>query len=335
MPIKTFFLNLIMERYSRQIVFIGMENQEKLSRSTVAVVGLGGIGSIAAEILARAGVNLIIIDRDIVEKNNLQRQNYIENDIGKPKSFALAERLRKINSDISIKSYFDDFNPFTIEMLKGADIILDGLDNLESRFILNDYSMKNNITFAYCSAIRNEGFFKLFNGSPCLRCIFDKRHTIETCESSGIVNTITNFIATIAVNEIIKYIISGKAVEEMIHVNTSKPSFDLIKIKRGKDCKACNGIYEYLDNKKESYVSMVCDNSYHISLQKKVKINIHELGSKLKNNSDITEIKESDTFLGLTYRKNKITLFNDGRMIIRNISSENEAKSLASKIIGF
>src|SRR3989344_532776 len=323
-----------MDRYSRQVIFIGMENQERLNKSTVAIIGLVGIGSPAAEMLARAGVNLILIDRDIVEKSNLQRQNYKEEDVGNPKAFALAERLKGINSEISIKAYFDDFNPFTIDMLKGAGIILDGLDNLESRFILNDYCLKNKIPFTYCSALMDEGFFAFFNSSPCLRCILDKRHTTETCESAGVVNTITNFIATTAVNEIIKYIISGTAAEEMIHVNTKKPSFDLIKIKKRKNCPACHGIYEYLDNKKKTHVSMVCDNSYHVATQKKIKINIPELGSKLKRNSDIKEINENDIFLGLTYGKNKITLFKDGRMIIRNVSSESEAKSIASKIIG-
>ena len=312
-------------------MFIGMENQEKLSKSTVAIVGLGGIGSPAAEMLARSGVNLILIDRDVVEKSNLQRQNYNEDNIGKPKSLALAEKLIKINSDISIRSYFDDFNPFTVDMLKGADVILDGLDNLESRFILNDYCMKNSIPFAYCSAIRDEGFFAFFNGSPCLRCVFDKKNTSETCETSGVMNSITNFIATVAVNEIVKYIISGKAAKEMIHVNTTKLSFDIIKTKKGKGCKTCNGIYEYLNSNKKTYVSMVCDNSYHVATQKKIEINIHELGNKLKKNSDIKEIKENDVFLGLNYGKNEITVFKDGRMIIRNASSESEAKSIASR----
>src|SRR3989344_6780633 len=109
-----------MDRYSRQIIFIGTENQEKLSKSTVAIVGLGGIGSPAAEMLARSGVNLILIDRDIVEKSNLQRQNYNEDNVGKPRAHILAEKLKEINNDISIKAYFDDFNPFTVDMLKGA-----------------------------------------------------------------------------------------------------------------------------------------------------------------------------------------------------------------------
>ena len=194
--------------------------------------------------------------------------------------------------------------------------------------------MKNNIPFAYCSAIRDEGFFAFFNGSPCLRCIFDKRNTTETCETSGVMNSITSFIATAAVNEIMKYIISGKTVKEMVHVNTTKLSFDIIKIKKRKGCETCNGIYEYLDNNKKTYVSMVCDNSYHIATHKKIEINIHELGMKLKRNSDIKEIKENDVFLGLNYGKNEIILFKDGRMIIKNASSESEAKSIASKIIG-
>jgi adenylyltransferase/sulfurtransferase len=324
-----------MDRYSRQIILIGNENQQKLNRATVAVVGLGGIGSVAAEMLARAGINIILVDRDVVEKNNLQRQNYSEDDVGRPKAEALAKRLGNINSDISIKAFFDDFNPFTADMLNGADLVIDGLDNLESRFILNDYCLKNKLPLAYCSAIRDEGFFAFFDGRACLRCIFDKKHTAETCETDGVLPTITNFIASVAANEVIKYIITGNAAEEMIHVNTTKPFFNLMKYKKRKGCRACQGIYEFLNNEKSSYVSMVCDNSYHIASKKKLSINSDELGTKLGKNPSFRDIVTNDVFLGVTYGNNKIILFNDGRMIIRNVSSEKEAKSIAAKIIGF
>jgi len=178
-------------RYLRQEIFreIGKKGQSKLRKSTVAIVGLGALGSVSAELLARAGIGkLIVIDRDIVELSNLQRQSlYDESDIGKPKAIAAKEKLSKINSEIKIDIFIDDLNRENIDKIlslrgkyidekfnkivennkknkNNIDLILDCTDNLETRFLVNDFSIKNKIPFIYSSAVGSKGY--VFNVMP-------------------------------------------------------------------------------------------------------------------------------------------------------------------------
>src|SRR3989344_9585267 len=196
-------------RYIRQEIFseIGKEGQKRLRKSSVAIVGLGALGSVSAELLARAGIGkLILIDRDVVELSNLQRQAlYDESDIGKPKALAAKEKLRKINSEIEIEFYIDDLNFENIGKIinvKSADLILDCTDNLETRFLINDFSIKNKITFIYSSAVGSKGY--IFNviqkKTACLKCFLKEAAQLGTCETVGVLNTITNLISSIQAN---------------------------------------------------------------------------------------------------------------------------------------
>jgi len=188
-------------RYSRQEIFIGKENQKILENSTVSIVGLGALGSTAADLLARSGINLILIDRDLIDITNLQRQSlFTEEDIDKPKALITKEKLQEINSNIKIKPYFQDLTHKNINLIK-SDLIIDCTDNLETRFLINEYSKKNNIPFIYGSAIKDKGYiFNILKNNPCLNCILKNSKTTETCETTGVLNTITNLIASIQVN---------------------------------------------------------------------------------------------------------------------------------------
>ena len=193
-------------RYIRQEIFreVGKKGQNKLGNSTVAIVGLGALGSVSSELLARAGIGkLILIDRDIVELSNLQRQGlFDESDAGKPKSLSAKEKLAEINSEIKIDFFIDDLNFNNIEKLipiKNIGLILDCIDNLETRFLINDYCMKNKIPFIYSSAIGTKGY--VFNiipdkDSPCLRCFLQEAAKLDTCETAGVLNSIPHLISS-------------------------------------------------------------------------------------------------------------------------------------------
>src|SRR3989344_2817250 len=177
-------------RYIRQEIFkeIGKIGQQKIGKSAIAIVGLGALGSVSAELLARAGISrLILIDRDVVELSNLQRQSlFDESDIGKPKALAAKEHLNKINSDVEIDFFIDDLNYNNINKIipiknpnneknnkqvkNQISLILDCTDNLESRFLINDFSTKNKIPFIYSSAVESKGYvFDIIpNKTACL-----------------------------------------------------------------------------------------------------------------------------------------------------------------------
>ena len=212
-------------RYIRQEIFkgIGKKGQKKLGKSIVAIIGLGALGSNSAELLARAGIGrLILVDRDVVELSNLQRQRlFDEKDIGKPKALAARERLTKINSGINIDFFIDDLNFENInQVLKNKiDLILDCTDNLETRFLINDFCIKNKFPFIYSSAVGSKGYvFDIVPGkTPCLRCFLKEATHLDTCETIGVLNAITNLISSIQANEALKILLNKKLnVSELV-----------------------------------------------------------------------------------------------------------------------
>lgn len=220
-----------MDRYSRQIAFIGKSNQEKISRATVAIIGLGALGSVSSELLARSGIGkLILIDPDFIELNNLQRQSmYREKDVGHLKVDAARKCLGRINSKLRIIKINKAITSTTIETIK-CDIILDCTDNIETRRVINQYCMQKWIPWVYASAIRDEGYVHVFMpNNACYECLFPNAKDNESCCTSGVLNSLTHIVASLQVNECMKIII-GKPTKELIHVNIGKPSLDIIKI---------------------------------------------------------------------------------------------------------
>jgi len=304
-------------RYSRQEILIGKKAQNILKNSKVAIIGLGALGTVSAELLARAGVNLTLIDRDLIELTNLQRQLFQEKDINKPKALILKEKLKKINSNIKIFSHFEHLDYENINLLK-SNLILDCTDNLETRFLINEFSIKNKIPFIYSSAIKNQGYVFNILGKPCLKCLLKKSITTETCETSGVLNTITNSISSIQVNEAIKILTKNSPEKDLIYLNLENNSLSKIKVKSDKNCPVCNNKFEYLEGKK-SNISKYC-NSYIF----KEKFNYNLVKAKLKKLGS-KEIQKAIIF-------DKITIF--PKSIIIKTNSEKEAKSLYSRYIG-
>src|SRR5271157_4504383 len=210
------------DRYSRQVLFreIGAEGQKKLSQSRVAIVGCGATGSALASLLSRSGVGTLrILDRDYVEPSNLQRQSlFDENDAREsvPKAIAAARQIARFNSQIAVEPHVADLIPANIDsLLGGCDLILDGTDNFETRYLINDYALKNSVAWIYAAAVGSYAVTMnvLPGETACLACIFPEspRGTIETCETAGILNSAVNLVASIAASEALKFLVGARS----------------------------------------------------------------------------------------------------------------------------
>ncbi len=306
-------------RYSRQEKVLGKENQEKLINSTVAIVGLGATGSSSAELLTRAGVsNLILIDRDYIEESNLQRQHlFTEKDVNKPKAEVVEKYLKKINSKVKVKSYFDNLDENNINLLK-ADIILDCTDNLKTRFLINEYSIKENIPWIYSAVIRNSGY--IFNSIPektCLRCFVIEASNLETCETSGVMNSASTLVSSLQVSEAIKILTKQDYEKDLIFVNLTNNSLDKIKVKKNKNCPACNKQFEYLTGKKKQKIISFCGRDTYL------------IYGDFKYNKLKQKYKGKD--LGKSFIYKDMTFFKDKVMI--KSKTKKEALSLYSKYV--
>lgn len=310
-------------RYSRQELFdkIGKEGQELLGKSKVAVIGLGATGSSSAELLARAGIGeLILIDRDIVELDNLQRQSlYNEEDIGNVKAEAIKNHLKKINSEVSIKALVMDLDYRNVDSLK-ADLILDCTDNIETRNLINEYCRKNKISWIYSGVIGSNGLILNVTGDYCFNCVFDniKSELLGTCDTKGVLNTIVKVISGIQVNEALKILTKKAYSQELIYFNIWDNKLEKTKVKKSNKCKVCNGVYDYLDGKKGKDVVKMCGRGVYQIKGKKF---------------DLTKLKLEGKLTKYCLINKDFTIFNDGRVFIKAESKEN-AKSLYSRFIG-
>ncbi|MGR3311545.1 MAG: ThiF family adenylyltransferase, partial [Candidatus Brocadiales bacterium] len=284
-------MNNTSNRYSRQILFnnIGEEGQWLLERSFAIILGCGALGSVSANLLTRAGVGRIkIIDRDFIEENNLQRQIlFDEEDIkkGLPKAIAAQEKLQKVNSSIVIEGVVSDVNYTNIEgLMNGANVIIDGLDNFESRFLLNDYCVKNSIPWIYGACIGSTGLTMNIVPAiktPCLRCVLESlppAGTSPTCDTTGIIGSIAAVIASIQATEaiklltknidamskdLIKYDIWDGKIQK-VHISSASnqvpsPSMGEGRGEGDNGCPTCKqGNYEFLNASAGSWTTTIC-----------------------------------------------------------------------------
>ncbi|PYX35822.1 MAG: thiamine biosynthesis protein ThiF [Acidobacteria bacterium] len=333
------------ERYSRQILFsgIGAEGQNRLSAAHVAVVGCGATGSAVAALLARSGVGTIrIIDRDYVEPSNLQRQTLFDEADAReslPKAVAAARRIAAFNSQIMVEPQVVDLTPENIEaLLEGARLILDGTDNFETRYLLNDYAVKNGVPWIYAAAVGSYAVsLNVLPGkTACLACVFPDlpQGTFETCETAGILNSAVSLVASIEASEALKMLIG---VEDKIR--RTLISFDVwtnehAEVQAGKPrvaCRACG---------QKDFVHLEGQGRPHITLCGRNSVQIHErhrpvdfrmLNERLKPHG---EVRHNDFVLKFWRTPYEMTLFPDGRAIIKGTTDAGVARSLYARFVG-
>ena len=335
------------ERYSRQILFrgIGEEGQRRLIASRVVIVGCGATGSALAGLLARAGVGrLRIIDRDYVEPSNLQRQSlFDEEDASQslPKAIAAARRISAFNSEIAVEAKVEDLVPVNIEaLLEGFDLILDGTDNFETRYLINDYAVSRMRPWIYSAAVGS--YAVTLNVLPgetsCLACIFpdSPRGLVETCETSGILNSAVNLVASIAATEALKFLVGGSAAPGL---RRTLLSFDLwtnehAEISAGKPrpgCRACGEKdFVHLAGEGRAHITLCGRNSVQIH-ERQRPIDFGELGARLRPHG---HVRHNDFVLKFWHDPYEMTLFPDGRAIIKGTTDTAVARSLYARFVG-
>lgn len=336
------------ERYSRQILFnqIGKDGQEKLLKSRVLLVGCGALGAAHAEVLARAGVGFLrIIDRDFVEFTNLQRQTlYSENDAKErlPKAVAAKNRLAEINSEIEIDAIVADVNHSNIEgYIKDVDLILDGTDNFQIRYLLNDACVKHKKTWIYGAAVSSYGTtMTIFpNETPCLRCIFEEMPSAgssPTCDTAGVIQPIISSVSAIQTTEAIKILTGNTDAlhKSLIQIDVWQNDWRKIKLsKPNEDCECCGRRnFEFLDAETNEFSAVLCGrNAVQIAPPKPAKIDLQMLSERLKQHG---EIMQNEYLMRLKFGNYELTIFSDARAIIRGTDDISEARSIYAKYIG-
>jgi adenylyltransferase/sulfurtransferase len=331
------------DRYSRQILLknIKEEGQAKLAKKKVGVIGCGALGTTIANNLVRAGIGYLrVVDRDIIELNNLQRQNlFNENDIGSSKAGVIAEKLRKINSEVRIESIADDVNYENVEkIIKDMDIVLDGTDNMLVRFLINDACVKNNIPWIYGGAIETYGVTMniIPHETPCFRCLIHdlpETGSLATCDTVGVLNTIPAIIGSIQSTEALKILLGKDINKGLLSYDVWIQSFNNIEIKRRDDCKCCiKHDFEFLNAiKKETMVSLCGKGAIQITPVNEVEISFEDLGKKLQKLGAVDYHKLLIRFKIPNYELN---IFKNGRTIVIGTNDMKIAKSLYAKYIG-
>ena len=333
------------DRYSRQTMFPGIDEggQAKLLSSSVAIIGCGALGCNIATLLVRAGVGKIkIVDRDFIEYHNLQRQVlFDEDDIenGLPKAIAAERYLRKVNSTVEIQGIVTDVNYTNIEQLcSGADVILDGLDNFETRFLINDFALKHKVPWIYGGAIASYGMtMNVIPGeTPCFRClqpILPPSVNTPTCETAGIVGTTPAIIGSIQATEALKILLGAKEINrEIISIDVWAGTFDHIKMEPSERCPACIGVYEFLEAKFAIKATSLCGQNRAVQVvNTKVKaIALDKLVARLKG---VSNVRQNEYMLRFDVDDYEIIVFPDGRAIIKNTIDEPQAKRLYSRYV--
>jgi len=224
-------------RYERNLPIIGEEGQKKLEKSSVGIIGVGGIGSVAALYLAQAGTNLVLIDKEEVMENNLNRQVlYTKGDVGRPKIEAAVDRLLEANPEIEVTGYFSDLES---DYFKDCQFVIDGTDNMETRYRLND-ELFGKIPFSYGGAIRMNGMVSTFvKDGPCLRCLYPKVE-VPGCDIGGILGPVAGAIGLVEALEAIKSI-TGKGellVGKLLRIDFEKNDYRVLEYEKKKGC-AC------------------------------------------------------------------------------------------------
>ncbi len=342
-------LDLQYSRYARQMRFapLGVEGQKRLLDSRALVVGCGALGSVIANTLARAGVGkLRIVDRDFLELNNLQRQVlYDEDDVaaGLPKAIAAKSRLVRINSQIEIDALVADVDHANIErLLAGVDCLVDGTDNFETRFLLNDAAVKLGIPWVYGGCLGAEGqtLTVLPGQTPCLRCLMPDPPppgSSPTCDSAGILGTVIGVIASWEANEAIK-ILSGHP-EATSRVWTVLDLWDntarQIKLAGAKvaDCPCCvKREFPWLSGQRGSHTAILCGrNAVQLSFPGRDAVSLDELASKL---AAVGQVTRNKYLVRATIGEHQLTVFPDGRAVIGGTEDVAEARSVYAKYVG-
>jgi adenylyltransferase/sulfurtransferase len=336
------------ERYSRQVRFaaIGAAGQARIGASRVAVIGCGALGSASVDLLARSGVGeIVIVDRDFVEISNLQRQVlFDEADAAAqvPKAVAAAKAVGRINSQVKVRPLIADVTSSNIEeIVSGAQIVIDGTDNFETRYLLNDACVKLGLPWVYGGVIGASGMAMaiLPGETPCLRCIYPDGQAagvLATCETAGVIGAIVTLVAAVQWAEAVKILLGDHQ-----HLNRGLATFDLwtndyllaTGFPRQADCPCCvQRRFDYLEARNTSQTTTLCGrNAVQVSPGQPLRLDLAELGRRL---ASAGAVSASPYLVRLAVDGHEITVFADGRAIVKGTSELGTARMLYARYVG-
>jgi len=333
-------------RYSRQSRFapLGEDGQARIRRASVAIVGCGALGTVEAEILVRAGAGRVrIIDRDFVEWSNLQRQFLFEEADaaeGLPKAVAAARRLSRVNAEVSVEPLVADLTPVNIDdLLEGMDLILDGSDNFEVRFLLNDYAVRAGIPWIYAAAVGSYGLkLAIVPGSTaCLRCVYPEppsQGIQPTCETDGVLAPVTSAIASLACGDALKILARGaeSIAPRLTTIDTwSDEIRQTAPPARDPDCPCCaRHEFVHLDGRRRAPISLCGRNAVQIH-ERFRPVDLADLARRL---APLANVRANDFAVRASIDGYELTVFPDGRAIIKGTSDPAVARSLYARYVG-
>lgn len=330
------------DRYRRQLVLpeIGAVGQQTLSGSRVVLVGLGALGSVSADLLARAGVgHLRLVDRDVVDLTNLQRQTlYAEDDVDLPKAEAAATRLQAVNGSIEVEAVPKDVHAANVvSVLQDANLILDGTDNLETRYLLNEAAMEAHQAFVYGGAVGTSGMVFAIRSpeTACFRCLTPSRPSpgsLPTCETAGVLNATSAMVGAVQASEAIRLLLREPPSGELIVLEGWPARLQRIRVARRSNCPACaKGEREFLRARRPAVLAALCGGD---------TISLDPLGSALdldvlgRRLSRVGAVHRAGSVLVADVEGHHLTLFPDGRALIRGVADEAAARSVYAKYVG-
>ena len=332
------------DRYSRQVLFapIGELGQQRLSRSSVVLAGCGAIGSAAASLLARAGIGrLRIIDRDFVEFSNLQRQSlFTEEDARQslPKAVAAARTISSFNSQIEVDPQVADLTPENANaLLASADLILDATDNFETRYLINDFAISRKLPWIYAAAVGS--YCATMNVLPgetaCLACLFPAPSTpTETCDTVGILNSAVSLVASIQCTEAVKLLVGAHSALRRTLLSWNLWTNERAEVAAHRpraDCRVCvRQIFDHLEGKARAHVTLCGRNSVQIHEAER-SIDFADMTQKLVPHG---RVQHNDFVLKFWHDPYELTLFPNGRAIIKGTTDAAVARSLYARFIG-
>ena len=335
-----------MSRYAKQILFapLGEEGQKRLSAARVTLVGLGALGSVIANHLVRAGVGFLrLCDRDFVELDNLQRQIlYDEEDVKSnlPKAVAAAAKLKRINSEVTLDPRVCDVNYANVEELsKDVDLVLDGTDNFETRFLLNDACVKLKKPWVYGGCVGSYGMSMVIlpEEGPCFTCLLSEKPapgSSPTCDTAGVLNTAVAIIASLQANEANKILAGRRGALDggLVTLDLWANTHQRIRVPRAADCVTCvKRQFPSLESDASGATTLCGRNAVQITPPSGSKLDLVETERKL---ASIGTVRRNDYLIKFAVDGCELTIFPDARAIVQGTDDPARARTLYAKYVG-
>ncbi len=340
-----------LERYSRQVLFgpLGEEGQRRLMASRVTLIGCGALGTVIADTLVRAGVGFLrVVDRDYIEPNNLQRQVlFDERDVaeGLPKAAAAAAKLARINSSVTVEPVVADANHRNIEeLVDGAGLVLDGTDNFETRFLINDVAVKRGLAWVYGACVSSTGMvMPIIPGeTPCLRCVWSEPPppgASATCDTAGVLSPVVHVVAAMQAMEAIKLLAgrAGAVSRGLLQIDVWSGRFETFDMSAARDagCACCGRReFEFLSGSRGGGAATLCGrNAVQVGGSGAGRPDFGQIAERVA--AVATSPPQSNRFmLRFSVGRYDVTVFADGRAIIKGTPDPDEARSVYAKYVG-